>query len=269
LVIYILQSVGVVDSNQFCFSPALIWKQYLQVYRIFTCAYVHGSVLHILFNLMALVSLMPMLERACGTATLLVLTVIFHITIGLLDYTLSYISWLSSVHFLQTMFPFFSCAIGFSAVLFAYLTIQVTSYDLGPQSLFGLCTISSQVYPWVLLLIIQLLWPGVSFGGHLSGILSGYLGSYLLTKTRFSFVDNAIPSFIKNLQSYKMGSGGYIMSGVLSTGQPQPQSGFTFATLSRAWNPVPQTSSSGSTQQQFPGQGRVLATGLPPSRSLV
>ena len=42
-------------------------------------------------------------------------------------------------------------------------------------SLFGLFRVPPHLYPWVLLLVIQLLMPGVSFLGHLSGILVGYL----------------------------------------------------------------------------------------------
>lgn len=42
------------------------------------------------------------------------------------------------------------------------------------RSIFGLFTVPPRVYPWALLLVFQLLMPGVSFLGHLSGILAGY-----------------------------------------------------------------------------------------------
>ena len=36
------------------------------VYRAFTAPFLHGGVLHVLFNLLAFVSLAPTLERQCG-----------------------------------------------------------------------------------------------------------------------------------------------------------------------------------------------------------
>jgi hypothetical protein len=42
----------------------------------------------------------------------------------------------------------------------------------------GMCQVPARAYPWVLLIIIQLLLPRISFVGHLSGLLIGVLQSY-------------------------------------------------------------------------------------------
>lgn len=43
------------------------------------------------------------------------------------------------------------------------------------HSIFGIITLSSKVYPWAMLFVIQFLLPNISFLGHLSGILTGLL----------------------------------------------------------------------------------------------
>jgi hypothetical protein len=42
----------------------------------------------------------------------------------------------------------------------------------------GMFSVPSRVYPWVLLILIQLMLPHISFVGHLSGLLVGILQSY-------------------------------------------------------------------------------------------
>ncbi len=55
---------------------------------------------------------------------------------------------------------------------FCILTIDCHQQQ-GNRNIFGL-TLPSFVYPWVLLVIVQLLMQNVSFYGHLAGILIGY-----------------------------------------------------------------------------------------------
>jgi len=43
------------------------------------------------------------------------------------------------------------------------------------RSIFGLFNVPAKLYPWVLLVILSLLLPNISFLGHLSGILVGVL----------------------------------------------------------------------------------------------
>ena len=54
------------------------------------------------------------------------------------------------------------------------------------RSLFGFITVPAALYPIVLLLVLQLIFPNASFFGHLSGILCGYLllkfAPYLLVR---------------------------------------------------------------------------------------
>lgn len=49
---------------------------------------------------------------------------------------------------------------------------------LPTRSVFGLFSVPTRVYPWVLMLVLQFLLPNVSFVGHLAGILVGFAHTY-------------------------------------------------------------------------------------------
>lgn len=69
-----------------------------------------------------------------------------------------------------------SCAVGFSGVIFGLVVVDVAassgSAPSAPRrSVFGLFTVPAPLYPWLLLVLWQLLMPSASFVGHLSGVL--------------------------------------------------------------------------------------------------
>jgi len=70
------------------------------------------------------------------------------------------------------------CCIGFSGIIFALLVVNIGQTQSRTTSIFGFFNVPTKLYPWALLVIFQLLMPGVSFLGHLSGILVGYLYTY-------------------------------------------------------------------------------------------
>jgi hypothetical protein len=68
-------------------------------------------------------------------------------------------------------------AAGLSGVIFAMAVDESSLSPFPTRSIFGLFNVPTRVYPWVLMLLIQLLMPGVSFVGHLAGILVGTVHS--------------------------------------------------------------------------------------------
>jgi len=94
------------------------------VYRIYTAILFHGSLLHVLFNMMALVPLGSELERIMGSVRLLYITIllatsnaIIHVFIALL---VAYNPILTNGYLMN------ECAIGFSGVLFSMIVIETS-----------------------------------------------------------------------------------------------------------------------------------------------
>ena len=63
-------------------------------------------------------------------------------------------------------------AVGFSGVIFSLATLESFLSPTPTRSVFGLFTVPTRIYPWALLLVLQLM-PGISFLGHFSGLLIG------------------------------------------------------------------------------------------------
>jgi hypothetical protein len=56
-------------------------------------------------------------------------------------------------------------AAGFSGVIFAMAVDESSLSPFPTRSIFGLFSVPTRVYPWVLMLLIQLIMPGVSLVG--------------------------------------------------------------------------------------------------------
>jgi len=155
---------------------------------------------------MALLSIGYMLEVKMGTIRLLYSTLL----IGSLFLSGLQLLLERLISLVFTSSGVFSCSVGFSGVLFAYMVIS-TKYDPWDRNLFGAFQISAQVYPWVLLLITSLLFPGVSFLGHLCGILSGYLFLWLVLgrgwfNAMIVWTEKKLPNRIMRIRSFYVSS---------------------------------------------------------------
>lgn len=259
--------VGYDSFTEVCFWPSAVLSK-AQVYRIFTSIFFHGSILHLVFNMLALVPLGSELERVMGSIRLFYMIVllatssaIFHLLITLIA---AYNPVYSYYHFMN------ECAIGFSGVLFSMIVIETSLSGVQFRSVFGLFNVPAKLYPWILLVVFQLLMTNISLLGHLCGILSGFAYTYGL----FNFL---IPgsSFYSNIESshwlstcvrrpkYIMCTGGdpsgYIPTySTRNTASSESLSGNMWTNLS-SWMPrreaPPQSAEENS---RFPGRGRTL-----------
>ena len=94
------------------------------VYRIYTSILFHGSMLHVLFNMLALVPLGSELERIMGSVRLFYMIIllatsnaIFHLVLALL---------ISHNPFRPFDYLMNECAIGFSGILFSMIVIETS-----------------------------------------------------------------------------------------------------------------------------------------------
>ncbi|OVA00862.1 Ubiquitin-associated domain/translation elongation factor EF-Ts [Macleaya cordata] len=272
--------VGYDSFVEICFLPSEVMSHF-QVYRIYTSILFHGSLLHVLFNMLALVPLGSELERIMGSIRLLLVIIllatsnaVFHLCIAIL---ISYNPFHTYPYLMN------ECAIGFSGIVFSMIVIEtslsgVQSRRLVLCNFFDLCIFR---YAWILLVVFQLLMTNVSLLGHLCGILSGFaytygLFNYLLPGSSFyssiegsSFLSSCVrrPKFI-------LCTGGNPSNYIPTHSSPNATSsglisGNIWRNLS-SWMPQRETTSPQSAQDgRFPGRGRTLSSTVNQSASAI
>ncbi|KAA6419215.1 MAG: hypothetical protein FRX49_10954, partial [Trebouxia sp. A1-2] len=171
--IYAVQLLLGYDNYGLVCLAAQSVTQKFQVYRLVTSAFVHGGLLHVAFNMMAFVPIGTSLERMQGTLALAHLIGLL-ILMGGGAYTglataASYIPWSITTKISH------QCAIGFSGVIFGLIVVDNAMTGATQRNIFGFFYVPAQLYPWTLLVLWQVIMPGVSFLGHLCGVLVGQL----------------------------------------------------------------------------------------------
>lgn len=168
--VFLLQSAFQLNTGALAIGafPVVFLGQW---YRIVTSAFLHGGIFHIGMNMMSLLTMGPSTESILGSVMFVLLVVATILLEGLLYLAMSLAGWgiTGDASWLHIY------AVGFSGVLFT-LAVEEASLSPAPtRSVFGLFSVPTRLYPWVLLLIMQFALPNISFFGHLSGLLVGIL----------------------------------------------------------------------------------------------
>ncbi|PNH04958.1 hypothetical protein TSOC_008846 [Tetrabaena socialis] len=120
--------------------------------------------------MLAFVPMGSSLERTVGTVQFAYLLLLISLLEGLLYVAVS--ALLAASGLMPGAMA--SCAVGFSGVIFGLIVIDnAQGSSASSRSILGLFSVPAPAYPWALLVFWQLLMPGVSFLGHLSGVLVG------------------------------------------------------------------------------------------------
>jgi rhomboid domain-containing protein 1 len=147
-----------------------------QWHRLILSAFTHADDIHLYYNMLSLLVKGYTIETQLGSKKFLMITsellVYSHGLIVLLSWLLMRFG--NSAYFDAMYFD--TCAVGYSAVLFAYKVIL--DYDTpGYSQVFGV-VLPTRYISWAELIVASLVNPGASFFGHLCGILAGYAYIY-------------------------------------------------------------------------------------------
>ncbi|KAG5530752.1 hypothetical protein RHGRI_025652 [Rhododendron griersonianum] len=142
-------------------------------WRIITSAFSHISILHLVFNMSALWSL-GVVEQLGPMG----LGVEFYLHYTLVLVVLSGLLVLGAYHVLISKFKieYFRrvTAVGYSCVVFGWMTILSAKQPSSKLNLFGLLSLPISFAPFESLIFTSIIVPQASFVGHLSGIIVGY-----------------------------------------------------------------------------------------------
>ncbi|XP_010524899.1 PREDICTED: rhomboid-like protein 15 [Tarenaya hassleriana] len=268
-VIYVVCLLAGYDSfYEVCFLPSAVLSRF-QVYRFYTSVLFHGSLLHVLFNMMALVPMGSDLERIMGSVRLLYLTILLATTNAVLHLLIASLVAYNPFHPYDQLMN--ECAIGFSGILFSMIVIETSLSGVHSRSVFGLFNVPAKLYPWILLIAFQLLMTNVSLLGHLCGILSGFAYSYGILNflmpgsSFFSAVESSswLSSLVRR-PKFILCTGGNPSSCIPTYSGQNTSSGGLFSGNAwrslTSWVPQRETSAQSMEDGRFPGRGRTLGS---------
>ncbi|XP_050220060.1 rhomboid-like protein 14, mitochondrial [Mercurialis annua] len=173
-----------------CFNPYLILK-YGDLKRFFLSPFYHIGESHLVFNMMSLLWKGIQLETSMGSTEFAVMVA----SLLAMSQGITLLIAKSLLLFFDYGRPFYSeYAVGFSGVLFA-MKVVLNSQSDNYTYVHGLM-VPARHAAWAELVLVQMFVPGVSFLGHLGGILAGIL--YLKLKRTYSGSD-PLTRIINNL----------------------------------------------------------------------
>lgn len=144
-------------------------------WTVLSATWLHGGLIHILFNMLWVRQLAPAVASAYGTAR----TALIYVGSGACGFLLSSVmgAWFGN---LPSFLRGATLTIGASASIFGLLGAVVY---FGRRHGFGAA--ARQAWTWaVVLFLMGVILPGVDNYAHLGGFLGGYLGARILAPTR-------------------------------------------------------------------------------------
>jgi len=171
--VHVLVFVTSTELGSLSISAQTVWLK-SEYYRIVTSAFTHVGLLHIAMNMSSLLQVGASLEVQFGSLRFLFMTIWAVFLVGGTYILISLSLWYATGEFSFMQMS----GVGFSGVLFMYAVLEAYHTRVESQSFFGMCHMPARMLPFALLVAIQLLMPGISWCGHVSGVLVGLLAVY-------------------------------------------------------------------------------------------
>ena len=137
--------------------------------RLLFSPFIHASDFHLYYNMASFMWKAISLERCFGSGYFLYMISVFSVATGVLYLGINYL--LAEV--MNQWSYINSCAVGFSGVIFALKVVTTHMQPGGISVIMGVFPVPMKLACWVELILISVLFPNVSFVGHLAGILVG------------------------------------------------------------------------------------------------
>jgi len=162
-----------VDLYEFTMNPRALF--YLnEWFRMFSSAFLHASLMHIAMNMMSVAAIGAALEQSIGSLTLVFLILWGIVLSGVLFSGISWVVWKIT----DDPSWMVQNAVGFSGIIFTLAVVESYRSLTPTRSIFGFVQVPTRIYPWALMIVLQVMVPQISFMGHFSGLLVGVFYSY-------------------------------------------------------------------------------------------
>lgn len=184
--------------QQACISVRGVWFD-RQWKRIFLASFYHSSDFHLYYNMASFIWKAISLERHFGSGYFLYMVTVFSITTNLVYLAINY----ALAEILDQWSYINSCAVGFSGVLFALKVVTTHIHPAGMTRVMGFIPVPMRIACWVELVLISVLFPHVSFVGHLAGILVGFAFIYGPLRVIMDIPLSLITGMIHSLEMVK------------------------------------------------------------------
>lgn len=154
--------------KQACISVQGVWFN-REWKRLILSPFVHAGDYHLFYNMASFMWKAVTLERYFGTFYFTYMVAVFSVATGVLYLAIHYLV----AEFLDQWSSIQSCAVGFSGVIFALKVVTTHLQPNGMTMIMGIVPVPTRLACWAELVVISVIFPNVSFVGHLSGILVG------------------------------------------------------------------------------------------------
>lgn len=168
--VYLRLLSNIPSLGKACVSAHYVWYNGDWL-RLVLASFYHLDDWHLYFNMASFLWKGKSLETSLGSKMFLLVLCAFSVTTSAVLVGLD----LFFAHIFDNPSYIYTCAAGFSGVIFALKVLTTYELPQGISMVMGIFPVPMRYACWAELILIQLIVPSASFTGHLAGILVGLM----------------------------------------------------------------------------------------------